>query len=52
MCSAAVVLGEEIDVVRPVIEKFVAEMFAGFARRDQRAEGQLYLRGLLADWQA
>ncbi|BDT99003.1 hypothetical protein IFM12276_41040 [Nocardia sputorum] len=43
------VLREEMDVVRPVIEEFAAEMFAGFARRDQRAKGQLYLRGLLAD---
>lgn len=38
-----------MDRVRPVIEGFAAEMFGGFARRDQRAKGELYLRGLLSD---
>ncbi|MEW1734382.1 IS701 family transposase [Nocardia beijingensis] len=42
-------LGERIDSVRPVIEEFASEMFAGFACRDQRMKGQLYLRGLLTD---
>ncbi len=36
-------------LVRPVIEDFAAEMFGGFARRDQRGKGELYLRGLLLD---
>jgi SRSO17 transposase len=35
--------------VRPVIEQFAAEMLGGFARRDQRAKGELYLRGLMLD---
>lgn len=35
--------------VRPVIEDFAARMFGGFARRDQRAKGELYLRGLMLD---
>jgi SRSO17 transposase len=35
--------------VRPVIEGFAAEVFGGFARRDQRGKGELYLRGLLLD---
>lgn len=35
--------------VRPVIEDFAASMFGGFARRDQRAKGELYLRGLMLD---
>jgi SRSO17 transposase len=38
-----------MDEVRPVIEEFAARMFGGFARRDQRAKGQLYLRGLMLD---
>jgi SRSO17 transposase len=37
--------------VRPVIEDFAALMFGGFARRDQRAKGELYLRGLMLDGQ-
>lgn len=35
--------------VRPVIEQFAAWMFDGFTRRDQRAKGELYLRGLMLD---
>ena len=35
--------------MRPVIEDFAASMFGGFARRDQRAKGELYLRGLMLD---
>jgi hypothetical protein len=35
--------------VRPVIEEFAASMFDGFARRDQRVKGELYLRGLMLD---
>ncbi|MFD0202644.1 IS701 family transposase [Saccharothrix carnea] len=40
---------EEMALVRPVIEEFAADMFDGFARRDQQAKGGLYLRGLLSD---
>lgn len=32
-----------------MIEDFAASMFGGFARRDQRAKGELYLRGLMLD---
>lgn len=32
-----------------MIEDFAARMFGGFARRDQRAKGELYLRGLMLD---
>src|SRR5512134_1368279 len=39
----------EMDRVRPVIEGFAAEVFGGFARRDQRGKGELYLRGLMLD---
>jgi SRSO17 transposase len=38
-----------MDQVRPVIERFAAEVLGGFARRDQRAKGELYLRGLMLD---
>lgn len=40
---------EEMALVRPVVEEFAADMFGGFARRDQRSKGELYLRGLLSD---
>jgi SRSO17 transposase len=40
---------EEMERVRPVIERFAAEMLGGLARRDQRAKGQLYVRGLMLD---
>lgn len=32
-----------------MIEEFAARMFGGFARRDQRTKGELYLRGLMLD---
>lgn len=32
-----------------MIEVFAAAMFGGFARCDQRARGELYLRGLMLD---
>ena len=32
-----------------MIEEFAARMFGGFARRDQRGKGELYLRGLMLD---
>jgi len=35
--------------VRPRLEAFAAEMLGGLARSDQRAKGELYLRGLLLD---
>src|ERR1700754_1668627 len=38
-----------MDQVRPRIEAFAAEMLGGVARRDQRAKGELYLRGLMLD---
>lgn len=40
---------EDIERARPVIEEFTADVFGGFARRDQRAKGELYVRGLLLD---
>ncbi|WVH83595.1 transposase [Lentzea sp. DG1S-22] len=40
---------EKMAVIRPAIENFAAEMFDGFARRDQRGKGELYLPGLLLD---
>jgi SRSO17 transposase len=41
-------LGEMVRV-RPVIERFAAEVFADLPRRDQRGKGGLYVRGLLTD---
>src|ERR1041385_6945858 len=38
-----------MDEVRPRLEAFAAEMLGSLARRDQRAKGELYLRGLLLD---
>ncbi|WP_219420526.1 IS701 family transposase, partial [Pseudonocardia nigra] len=38
-----------MDQVRPRLEAFAAEMLGGLARSDQRAKGELYLRGLLLD---
>ncbi|MDE8667809.1 IS701 family transposase [Pseudarthrobacter sp. H3Y2-7] len=40
---------EEIAAVRGKLEDFVAEVFASLPRRDQRAKGSLYLRGLMLD---
>src|SRR5437763_49914 len=40
---------EEIAEVRPELLDFAAEMLGGLARKDQRAAGELYVRGLLAD---
>jgi SRSO17 transposase len=42
---------DEIAEVRPELLDFTAEMLGGLARRDQRAAGELYVRGLLADGQ-
>ena len=42
---------QEIAEVRPQLLDFAAEMLGGLARKDQRAAGELYVRGLLADGQ-
>lgn len=38
-----------MEQVRPRLEAFAARMLGGLARADQRAKGQLYLRGLMLD---
>jgi SRSO17 transposase len=38
-----------MDQVRPRLVAFAGEMLGGLARADQRATGELYLRGLLSD---
>ena len=40
---------EEIAEVRPRLLDFTAGMLGGLARKDQRAAGELYVRGLLTD---
>jgi SRSO17 transposase len=40
---------EEIAEVRPRLAEFAAGMLGGLARSDQRAAGELYVRGLLTD---
>jgi SRSO17 transposase len=40
---------EELDQVRPRLVAFAAEMLGGLARSDQRAKGELYVRGLMLD---
>ncbi|WP_116211586.1 IS701 family transposase [Streptomyces olivoreticuli] len=40
---------EELAGCRDRLEVFAAEVFAPLARADQRAKGQLYMRGLLLD---
>jgi SRSO17 transposase len=40
---------EEIVVLRPQLAEFAAGMLGCLARCDQRAKGELYLRGLLMD---
>ncbi len=42
---------QEIAEVRPRLLDFAAEMLGGLARKDQRAAGELYVRGLLTDGQ-
>ena len=42
---------QEIAEVRPRLLDFTAEMLGGLPRKDQRAEGELYVRGLLTDGQ-
>jgi SRSO17 transposase len=38
-----------MDEVRPRLEAFAAEMLGSLKRRDQRAKGELYMRGLMLD---
>jgi len=38
---------QEIAEVRPQLLDFAAEMLGGLPRKDQRAAGELYVRGLL-----
>ncbi|MEU0836861.1 IS701 family transposase, partial [Streptomyces sp. NPDC005969] len=38
-----------MDTVRTRLEAFAEEMLGSLARRDQRAKGELYLRGLMLD---
>jgi SRSO17 transposase len=40
---------EQIAEVRPRLVAFAAEMLGGLPRKDQRAAGELYVRGLLTD---
>jgi SRSO17 transposase len=40
-----------LERVRVDLEAFAAEVFAGFARSDQRSTGLIYLRGLMLDGQ-
>jgi SRSO17 transposase len=42
---------EQIEQVRPRLVAFAGRMLAGLPRSDQRAKGELYLRGLLTDGQ-
>jgi SRSO17 transposase len=42
---------QEIAEFRPRLLDFTAEMLGGLPRKDQRAAGELYVRGLLADGQ-
>jgi SRSO17 transposase len=42
---------EEIAEVRSRLLDFAAQMLGGLPRKDQRAAGELYVRGLLADGQ-
>ena len=47
--SRAGMTPEQIANVRPRLLAFAGEMLGGLARRDQRAAGELYVRGLLTD---
>jgi len=38
-----------MEQVRPRLVAFAGEMFGGLARSDQRAKGELYVRGLMLD---
>lgn len=39
----------ELANVRDRVEDFAGEVFASFARHEQRSNGRLYLRGLMLD---
>lgn len=51
LCDDLGVTPEEMQAVAPRVEAFAAQMLAGVPRRDQRAKGEWYLRGLLLDGQ-
>src|SRR5207302_7852312 len=42
---------QELAEARPLLLDFTAEMLGGLPRKDQRAAGELYVRGLLTDGQ-
>ena len=42
---------DEMAKIRPRLEAFAVRMLGGLARRDQRATGEVYLRGLMLDGQ-
>src|SRR6266487_3524288 len=42
---------QQIAEVRPRLLAFAGQMFGGLVRKDQRAAGELYVRGLLTDGQ-
>ncbi len=42
---------QQIAEVRPRLAAFAGQMLGGLARKDQRAAGELYVRGLLAGGQ-
>jgi SRSO17 transposase len=42
---------EQIERVRPRLVEFTAAMLDGLPRSDQRAKGELYVRGPLTDGQ-
>src|SRR5258708_35132789 len=42
---------QEMAEVRPRLVAFAAEMLGGLVRKDQRAAGELYVRGLMTDGQ-
>jgi SRSO17 transposase len=43
------VVPEEMEQVRPRQEAFAAQLLGGLARAEQRAKGELYVRGLMLD---
>jgi SRSO17 transposase len=40
---------EQIERIRPQLVEFASQMLVGLTRSDQRAKGELYVRGLLTD---
>jgi SRSO17 transposase len=49
MACSSFVAPDQIAAVLPRLEEFAAEVFADFARVDQRAKSALYMRGLMTD---